>query len=375
MAGNDQAGGAGGVRGQQQVWNGLGPNPGYGSIGGGLMPNVLQPLGNAKDDTDAGALIRLATEQGGAVLCGDLDSLKLTPFAILPLGKRLQSLKPLLDEYLPRPDRAAGFAVLTTLASFVEHVKRHADPRRSVTFADGDTSRLIAIYDYHSAGTTGAETGMLGEDELPDDQKVVFGAPGEPGWCGHGAIYTCPFSTAWEAWTAAADKPMTPEQFANFLEDRIEDVTPEVLADSSLAKLLDLLGGTVASPTVLIGLARNLQVNVNSSVRQALNLSSGEVDIAYIESHEAQQAGAGQAIRVPSMFAIGIAVYDGGEGYQLGVKLRYRLAQGKLTWFFQIHRVNEAADLAFDRVVVQAREAAGVPVLLGTPGKAIALPG
>lgn len=359
--------------GQVAVWNG---QPQMGGIGGGLLPNTLQPLGNPANDTDAAALIRLAAEQSGAVIAGDLETLKLTPFAVLPLGKRIHSLKPLLDEYLPRPARAVGFAVLTTLASFVEHVKRHADPRRSVIFTDRETSRLIAIYDYHSVGTTGGETGMDPDTvaDFTEEEMSYRTAPGEPGWCGHGAIYTCPFSRTWEAWTEQADKPMSPEQFANFLEDRIEDVVADVLAGSSLDNLLNLLGGTVASPTVLIGLARNLQVNVNSSVRQALNLSSGEVDIAYVETHEAQQAGAGQAIRVPSMFAIGIAVYEGGEGYQLGVKLRYRLAGGKLTWFFQIHRVNEAADLAFDRVIAQAREGTVVPVLLGTPGKAITIP-
>ena len=117
-----------------------------------------------------------------------------------------------------------------------------------------------------------------------------------------------------------------------------------------------------------------MQVNVNSTIRQVQNLSSGEVDIAYTEVHA---DGAGQPIRVPSMFAIGVPVYRGGEGYQLqGVKLRYRLTQNKLTWLFQIHRVEDALDLAFQRVVeqVEQAEAPNVQVLEGVPGAAIAIP-
>lgn len=355
--------------GQAQNWNGL-PN----FMQPGALPDVLQPVGKPSDDTEAGALFRLAAEQSGAVLAGDLETLKLTPFAVLPVGKRIESLKPILDAYLPRPDRAAGFAVLTTLASFLAHVQRHSDPRRSIIFADGETSRLIAIYDYHSAGTTGGERGML----EPRGERVpatveAFGAPGEPGWCRHGAIYTCPLSSAWDAWTVANVKGMTPGEFANFLEDRIEDVVAEVLQDSSLARLLDLLGGTIATPRLLIGLARNLQVNVNSSVRQVQNLSTGEVDISYVESHDQQMVenGAGKPARVPSMFAIGVPVYEGGERYQMGVKLRYRVNQNKVTWSFEIHRLSEAAALAFDRVIEEAQANAGVPVLRGTPGNAI----
>ena len=189
------------------------------------------------------------------MVCGDLETLELTPFAILPTGKRVQSLRPLLDEYLPRPRRAAGFAVLDTLKAFVAHVRRHADPRRSVIFANRDSSRLIAVYDYHSFGTTGGEVGMDTDTvaDFGDDEMSYRSAPGEPGWCGHGAIYTCPFSPAWLAWTKAANQPLTPEQFANFLEDRIEDVVAEVLPASSLATLLALLGGTIATPTRAAG--------------------------------------------------------------------------------------------------------------------------
>lgn len=76
----------------------------------------------------------------------------------------------------------------------------------------------------------------------------------------------------------------------------------------------------------------SLQVNVESNVKNAQTLNSGEVSILFEEVH---RDGAGAPLKVPNLFTIAIPVFYGGELYRIAARLRYRVSNAKITWSYQ----------------------------------------
>jgi len=286
----------------------------------------------------------------------DAASVGAAPYLDLPKGRHVESLKPILDQFRERPEAAVGFARLDTADSFIDHIKRHAKAISSVVFGHRDTSRFHAIYDYHDNGLTGR-----------DDN----GSGSHPGWCRHGSIYACPFSEEWKAWVAGSKNMMAGVQFAEFLQERIMDIVETPVSSPSFDQIRTLLGGMLGTPAQIMDLSRNLTINVGAKVRQAINLSTGEVSLAYDEQHS---DGEGQPVKVPTLFAIGIPVYRGGVRYQIAMRLRYRLDAGKVLWGYQLHRADESLDVAFAEVARKVAEGTHMPVFMGTQDTGITVP-
>jgi hypothetical protein len=268
------------------------------------------------------------------------------PILAAPRGINLSSAKALLDTYREYPERAVGFDRITDPQSFVAHVTRHAG-EQSVIFAKDDpqTPTFIAVYDYHQPKTAGREGG--------------------PRHGEHGAIYSVALSDEFKAWHGLSKRGfLAPVEFAEFVEERITDVIAKPEESDSLTALRELLGGQWATPAKLIELSRGLQVHVAETVKSAQSLSSGEISLTYDAVH---QDGAGQQIRVPSLFAIGIPIFRGGGLYQLAVRLRYRIAGGKLSWAIAPHQMERAWDHAFEGLATHIAEATGAPVYRGHP--------
>lgn len=263
---------------------------------------------------------------------------------LLPEGVRAHSLKPYLDEFRDAPERRKGTARVQRLDSFVAHVNRFKDAD-SVIFAQRDRVKpsLTAVLDYNRSGGDGAPR---------------FGA--------HRTVYDCPVSEPWKAWTAADGKAMSQGEFAAWLEDRIGDVILPDLGsdDESLQSLAELTGGAFTGPSGLMVLARGLQVNVETTVKEALTLASGEISIVYGETHK---DGAGAPIKVPNLFLIAIPVFDAGALYRIPVRLRYRVQQGRITWSVQLVRADVVFDDAFTEVCDRAARSTELPLFVGTP--------
>lgn len=258
----------------------------------------------------AQAIVEYSRKLGDAQL---LD-LKAGTIVALPEGRTVSSLKEYLDEYLPKPERKKGTAILTTLNSFMLHVKREKLTNTAVFVDDRDklSPKMIAVYDYNEAGTGDAQFGQ------------------------HRAIYPFPTSEEWRAWMSITDKPLSQEKFAEFLEERLVDVVdPTKASDLSAAiKHITDLDLKLATPNQLLELSRGLQINVESKVVSQVNLASGEKAVSFEEKHDVP----GKQMKVPGGFAIGIPVFDAGDVYPIAVRLRYRMDGGKLIWRLVPHR-------------------------------------
>lgn len=265
--------------------------------------------------------------------------------AVPPCGANgqwtLESAKDLLDDYLERPERRKGTAKLGDLQSFIAHANRFKDTG-SALFADPTPTRpsLTSVLDYHQ------------------------GAGGQPRFGKHRGVYEFPLSDEWKIWTGRASKPMAQAEFGEFLENYVTDVLDPAGAGPTAKDLAATIGCHFASPSKLLELSRGFSVNVGTKVRNAQNLSTGEISVQYQVEH-ADDAGA--LLKVPGAFLVGLPVFKAGAPYQLAVRLRYALRDGSVAWRFELHRADRVFDHAFNEACTKATADTDLPLFVGAP--------
>jgi len=313
--------------------------------------------------SDTAALIAAIERLSKGELIAIANEGSKNPIRVLATAHGLVSIKSQIDEYRQAPERRAGTARLQDLDSLILHVNRHKDTD-SVLFANrsAEAPNITAVLDYNKAG--------------PDIEAARFGR--------HRAVYAFPLSEEWQAWHAQDGKQMAQRDFAAFLEDRIVDVIapPDfehavfdysgddeakrraAKPDIALKEMAELIGGNFAGPARMMEMAKGLSLSADINVKGAQNLSTGETSIVYTEEH--RDAG-GAPLKVPNLFLIAIPVFDAGPLYRLAVRLRYRLAQGRITWWFDIHRADRVFDHAFTEACIRARDECALPLFYGVP--------
>lgn len=263
---------------------------------------------------------------------------------VVPSGKRIEDLRPIIDARLPAPRRRTGTARVTTLESFTALVRRFADEHSAIFAVDDRRApRLIAVLDYHEQTAKGAPR---------------FGT--------HRVEYAFPLSDEWRAWLAfAARDQISQRDLAEFLEEHIVDVrAPESLGEAT-TQLGAQLGITYAGPAALMALSRGLSIRVDQKVTQAINLSTGEASLGFEETHSSKD-GTGP-LKVPGGFALAIPVFRGGKKYVVAARLRYRLREGAVTWRVALHRVDAVFDDAFSGACADVLAQTEAPLFYGQP--------
>lgn len=250
------------------------------------------------------------------------------------------------DEFRLAPRTREGTAEFTAIESLIDHVNRFKDAD-SALFAVDDRSKpsITAVLDYHRAG-----------------------AAADPRFGRHRSLFQFPLSDEWKAWTKSDGETFTMGEFAAFLEDRIIDVLDLIPGEDSLPedmqRFVNTVGGSVASPSKLIELSVGLKVNERSAVKEAINLSSGEAQVQFVSEHVDD---AGQPLRVPGLFLIGIPVFNKGPIYRLAARLRYRKTPGGLVFFYQLWRADRTFDHSFREACERVRVETDLPMLFGKP--------
>ena len=262
------------------------------------------------------------------------------PALLDPRNGVAKSLKPLLEEYRQKPERKRGTAVVDTLESFIDLVERHKTDH-SVIFASIDWKKpaLTAVIDYHDKDNGGAA----------DNGQ-------------HRIHYPFPLSEEWQAWVSGNGEKMNQRDFAEFIEDRIAELaTPD---EGEATYWESLLGGRVAAPNDIMILSRGLKVNAETRVSNNVVLATGEAQIAFAEEHRGEN---GDRINVPSMFIIRLPTFFRGEAVRIPVRLRYRVASGAVTWFYQLYNPEKFVTEEVERGLSRAAGATDLPSFVGAP--------
>lgn len=314
-------------------------------------------MADEKMTGDAAAIIEAIKELYGTSTVesrlGETD-LRL---AAMPRGMQAIDLTPFFEELRINPRRRKGTVETNDLASFVLATNQFKDEGSCLFASREPAPTLIAVINYHLSG--------------PETVPGIGTESTVARHCDHKIRYRFPVSDEWKAWGDLAARAFSQRDFAELLEDRIRDVLPqptsEDLTDERFPGLVDLagaIGGTWAGPSKLMELSRGLSVHVQSKVKDARNLSSGEAQIQFETEH---RDASGELLRVPSLVLIGIPVFDGGPLYRIAVRLRYRVAGGAITWRLEPWRMDLAFRHAFEEAANRAQTDTGLPLVFGSP--------
>jgi uncharacterized protein YfdQ (DUF2303 family) len=253
-------------------------------------------------------------------------------------GGGLKSIRDEIDKYRLDPERCTGTARATTRDSFIKLVLRHQLPQ-SALFAKTEwpNPQLLAVIDYHAMDAG-------------------------PGHLRHRVVYDFPVSDEFKAWSGNDAKPMTQQQFAEFCEERVCDLAAPTVQEEDLYS--SMFRVPVASPADMVTLSRGLQVNVEAVAKSTVTLHSGEGEIIFAEQHLDNSR---QKLVVPGLFMICAPAFVGGDPVRLPARLRYRVANGKVSWQYHLFqwrlwiRQRVIDDLA------AVAEATGLPAYEGAP--------
>lgn len=263
-------------------------------------------------------------EQLGAltVAAANVRSVGDAHFLILPPEYRHHDVTKAIEGALPEPHRKSGTVVLLDVSSFLEFVAKQAKTDSCYIYADPDARTLTAVLNDHGQG----------DDNIP-------------GWRDFRVTYTAALSREFAGWHKNDRKVMEQEEFAVFLEDNVADIS---------------------EPTgeTMLQVALTLQAKTEVAFSSHRRLDNGQAQLSYTENIDAR-AGAGDVV-IPREFALGLRLFKGGDGYKVRARLKYRLGAGKVKFWYELDRVENAIEDAFAAYVDRAR-ASGFTVLIGRP--------
>ncbi len=215
------------------------------------------------------------------------------------------------DDYAAHPRHKEAKRSVTDAASFVAYVNRHADDHTEV-FAHTNTSKVIAVIDSHDEAT------------------------GDPGWQKHRVSLDLEHSKPWLAWTKADGALFEQAEFADFIDDRWNDVI-----DPEPARMVDI--------------ARTFQANTKVTFESALREASGDVNLQFVEDTTAK-AGQKGNIEIPARIQLALRPYVGGPIYSIWASFRYRLRGGQVFLGFKLERPENILEAAFADIVTEIRD-------------------
>lgn len=235
------------------------------------------------------------------------------------------------ERTLSAPLRKVATVRVRDSESFIEYVKRHGSLENctvwcAANYVDGKVAFQAIVNDHGSDPTAAA-------------------------WRDHKAYFAPEFSEEWRRWTAQNKKQMTQTDFASFLEDNLKDVA-------------SVDGSGLPTGSAMLEMAIAFEATQDMRFKSAIRLQNGGVNLSFVQDDDAQTL---QKMAVFERFAIGIPVFWNGDPYQVDARLRYRVRDGKLVFWFELVRTDKILEAAAQTVISVIREKTGNPFFFGDP--------
>jgi uncharacterized protein YfdQ (DUF2303 family) len=230
---------------------------------------------------------------------------------------------------LANPRRKLAHVRLHDADSFVDYTKRHGSMNDCTIWCEADYKAgrvaFLAILNDH------------GEEEA------------KAAWRDHRAQFTPEFSEEWVRWVGQNKKQFTQAEFASFIEDNLKDIA-----------------ATENSPTgaQMLEMALTFEANQDMRFKSAIRLQNGGVQMSFVQDDDAQTL---QKMSVFDRFSLGFPVFWNGDAYRVDARLRYRVRDGKLSFWFELIRQDKVLEAATQTLIAQIREKTGNPFFFGEP--------
>lgn len=257
----------------------------------------------------------------GLSLAGIVNLSGGVPLAFVPEGAIVEDLERLLVE----PLRIRATPAFHDLASFVRYVKEFKLPATAIFAALTEKSvSFAAVIDYH--------------------------APDAPKRGTHRVVYACAASPEWLRWankssTEEALKPFTQAQFAQFIEDNMNDIIEPAGAD-------------------VLEIARTLEAKQSVMFKGGIRQQNGDHSISYTSDTKGAGGGNGE-LAIPENFVLGIPPFVGGDLYKVTARLRYSIAEGCLKFRYELVRPHKIIEAACKDMVAKVETETGITPFMG----------
>lgn len=260
--------------------------------------------------------IKTALDAGAASVAfqkvGDL------PFVIVPDGYKHVSL----EKLLPYPLRKRGTVNLDDAKSFISYVEDHSTTDRSVIYlkATPSAGTFVCVLDGHKTDSDDA------------------------GWGEHRVIFAPQPTVEWLKWSGSDKVKMSQVKFAEFLEENLPQIVNPTGAQ-------------------MVEIALELQAKTNVEFSSGLRLQNGNHSIKYEEVTEAKGKG---DLEVPGEFEIGVVLFEGGTAYRITARLRFRIEQKQLFFWYELVRPHLVVKDAFQGIREEVEKGTGLTILNGS---------
>lgn len=229
-------------------------------------------------------------------------------------------------EMTPRRKRAK--VRMHDAESFIDYLKRHGSLAYSTVWCEAD----------YAAGRVGF-TGILNDHGEEED----------PHWRDHTATYSPVFSQEWRNWIGKNKAQFSQTEFATFIEDNLKDVASAEGLPTG-AQMLEM--------------AMSFEANQDMRFKSAIRLLNGGVQMSFVQDDDSQTLAKMQLFE---RFAIGIPVFWNGDAYRIDARLRYRVRDGKLTFWYELVRQDKVLESAAKTLIEDIRTKTGSPFFFGEP--------
>lgn len=262
--------------------------------------------------------------------------------AVLPKSDgtlELASLKRLEDEWLSAPRRNSGTSVAHTLNSFVSLINR-------LYSKDDGPGMIFGCFDH--------EPSLLAVLNYRDGETPRFGD--------HLVRYAFPLSPEWKTWNSQNGKWMSQTDWGVFIENQIADLVDADQFEKAVHEEMFL--SKTATPSEIVSLSRGLSLTVESVIKEVRVLQSGEAEVLFEEKHKDMS---GNKLVVPGLFVIAIPLFLGAEKSRFIVRLRYKRADGRLLWSFNLYRPEPVIRDRLIEAIEAASQGTGLAWVEGRP--------
>lgn len=235
------------------------------------------------------------------------------------------------DEHLlPTPTRKRGSIRQDEVESFIAYILRHAIP---------DSTSIYCQADY-TAGRVNFEAIINDHMGNHDGQQ----------WRDYLVKFSPTFSEEWKRWTGSNKKPFSQLEFALFIEDNLDDIASKTEGMPTSQQILEM--------------TTNFQANQDMRFKSAVRLQSGGVNMSFVQDDDAQTQ---ELMKLFDKIAIGIPVFWNSQGYEIQARLRHRVREGKVIFWYELIRPDKSLEDATKDIIKKIKDQVDAPLYFGSP--------
>lgn len=256
------------------------------------------------------------------------------PFAIsvkddthiaVPEGYKLEDM----EKFMDTPRRKRAKIALNDVDSFIIYNNRQGSLAECTIWCQADYSQgkvsFLSILNDH------------GEED------------GKQQWRDHTSSFTPTFSEEWKRWNAKDHETFSQVEFASFIEENLKDIAT-VEGSPTGAQMLEM--------------ALSFEANQDMRFKSAIRLQNGGVQMSFVQDDNDQTLAKMQMF---DRFSIGVPVFWNGDAYQVDARLRYRVRDGKLTFWFELIRPDKVLEATTRKLIDKIKVETGKPFFFGNP--------